>query len=43
MARFILIWDLDDDPEGNVQHVAEHEITQEEVRRFSTTRDHRSV
>jgi hypothetical protein len=29
MLRFILIWDLDDDPEGNVQHIAE--ITQEEV------------
>ena len=25
------IWDLDDDPEGNVRHIAEHGITQEEV------------
>jgi uncharacterized DUF497 family protein len=25
------IWDLDDDPEGNVQHIAEHDITGEEV------------
>jgi hypothetical protein len=31
MPRFIVIWDLDDDPEGNVQHIAEHGITQEEV------------
>jgi uncharacterized DUF497 family protein len=26
-----IIWDLNDDPEGNVQHCAEHGITQEEV------------
>ncbi|QDV62184.1 hypothetical protein [Crateriforma conspicua] len=26
-----IIWDLDDDPEGNVVHVAEHGVTQEEV------------
>ena len=26
-----IVWDLDDDPEGNVQHVAEHGITKEEV------------
>jgi uncharacterized DUF497 family protein len=25
------IWDLDDDPAGNVQHIAEHGITKEEV------------
>ena len=25
------IWDLDDDPHGNVQHIAEHGITKEEV------------
>jgi uncharacterized DUF497 family protein len=25
------IWDLDDDPNGNVQHIAEHDITKEEV------------
>jgi hypothetical protein len=29
--RFFVIWDLDDDPEGNVQHIAAHGITQEEV------------
>ena len=24
-------WDLDDEPDGNVQHVAEHGLTKEEV------------
>jgi hypothetical protein len=28
----ILIWDLPDDPDGNVAHIAEHGITPEEVR-----------
>lgn len=27
----LVIWDLDDDPDGNVQHCAEHGITKEEV------------
>ena len=26
-----IIWDLDDDPDGNVQHCDEHGITKEEV------------
>jgi len=26
-----VLWDLDDDPEGNVQHIAEHDVTPEEV------------
>jgi len=26
-----VIWDLEDDPEGNVQHIAEHDLTPEEV------------
>lgn len=26
-----IIWDLDDDPDGNVQHCAEHGITQDAV------------
>jgi hypothetical protein len=25
------IWDLDDDPDGNVQHIAEHDVTAQEV------------
>jgi hypothetical protein len=24
-----VIWDLDDEPEGNVQHIAEHGVTKE--------------
>lgn len=27
----IVIWDLDDDPDGNVSHIAEHGITKAEV------------
>lgn len=26
-----IIWDLDGDPEGNVQHCAQHGVTKEEV------------
>lgn len=26
-----VIWDLEDDPDGNVQHIAEHGVTPEEV------------
>jgi uncharacterized DUF497 family protein len=26
-----ILWDLDDDPEGNVMHCAEHEVSKEEV------------
>ena len=26
-----IIWDLDDDPDGNVQHCAEHDVSQDEV------------
>ena len=31
MAYLRAIWDLDEDPAGNVQHIAKHEITKEEV------------
>ena len=27
----IVIWDLDDEPDGNVAHIAEHGVTKEEV------------
>jgi uncharacterized DUF497 family protein len=27
----VILWDLDDDPAGNVQHCAEHGISKEEV------------
>src|SRR3954447_6776324 len=26
-----IFWDMDDDPDGNVQHCAEHGVTKEEV------------
>jgi len=26
-----ILWDLDDEPDGNVQHVGEHGLTKEEV------------
>ncbi len=26
-----IIWDMDDDPDGNVHHIAEHDLTKEEV------------
>ena len=31
VAFLRVIWDLDDDPDGNVQHIAEHDITKAEV------------
>jgi hypothetical protein len=29
--RIQIIWDLEDDPDGNVHHIAEHGVTIEEV------------
>jgi hypothetical protein len=31
MAFIDLIWDLDDDDEGNVAHIAEHDLTKDDV------------
>lgn len=31
MALRRACWDLDDDPRGNVQHIAEHDVSKEEV------------
>jgi hypothetical protein len=31
MPYSAIIWDLDDDPEGNVQHCGQHGVTKEEV------------
>ena len=31
MGYMTIIWDLDDDPDGNVQHIAGHDLTKEEV------------
>jgi uncharacterized DUF497 family protein len=30
-AMVEVVWDLEDDPKGNVQHIAEHGVTPEEV------------
>ena len=39
MTDVIIIWDLEDDPDGNVQHIAEHGITVEEVEEVLHDRD----
>ena len=26
-----ILWDLDDDPDGNIQHCADHGVTKEEI------------
>ena len=31
MAFYQFVWDLDDDPDGNVQHIAEHGLTKDDV------------
>ena len=31
MPYAAVIWDLDDDPDGNVQHCEEHGVTKDEV------------
>jgi len=41
MATYQFIWDLDDDPDGNVWHIAEHGVTPEEVEEvFDDISDH---
>lgn len=31
MPYDFILWDLDDDPDGNVQHCAQHGVTKEEI------------
>ncbi len=31
MVSPTIVWDLDEEPDGNVQHIAEHDLTKEEV------------
>jgi hypothetical protein len=31
MANLHFYWDLDDDPDGNAEHIAEHGLTKEDV------------
>lgn len=42
MGYSTIIWDLDDDSEGNVQHVAEHDLTKEEVEDVLANPEHRA-
>jgi uncharacterized DUF497 family protein len=39
MPGVIIIWDLPDDPDGNVQHIASHDITLAEVEDVLLDRD----
>ena len=34
-----IIWDLDDDPDGNVQHCAKHGVSKEEVEEVLASAD----
>ena len=38
-----IIWDLEDDPLGNIQHIAEHEVTPEEIEEVLNDRQSRTV
>ena len=38
-----VIWDLEDDPRGNVQHIAEHDVTPEEVEEVLNDRQSRTA
>ena len=31
MTYLTILWDTDDDPDGNVQHIAQHGLSKEEV------------
>ncbi len=31
MPAVEIIWDLEEDPDGNVAHISEHDVTQDEV------------
>jgi hypothetical protein len=38
-----VIWDLEDDPQGNVQHIAEHDVTPGEIEEVLNDRQSRTV
>jgi hypothetical protein len=42
-ADMRFIWDLEEDPEGNIRHIAEHGITQEEVEEVVSTHHQTAV
>lgn len=43
MAYVTIIWDLDDDPDGNARHILEHELTKEEVEEVLADPQHRGI
>ena len=43
MGYTTIIWDLDDDPRGNVQHIAEHGLAKEEVEEVLASPEHRAT
>lgn len=43
MPYVTIIWDLDNDPNGNVQHIAEHDLTKDEVEDVLTNPERRSA
>ena len=43
MGEIVLIWDLDDDPQGNVRHISEHGISKDEVREVLETPNNSSA
>ncbi len=43
MAWISVIWDIDDDAEGNVQHIAAHDLTKEEVEEVLADPERRST
>ena len=38
-----VIWDLEGDPRGNLQHISEHDVTPEEVEEVLSDRHSRTV
>lgn len=38
-----VIWDLEDDPDGNVQHIAEHDVSMEDVEEVLNDRSSRTT
>jgi hypothetical protein len=42
MAEVQVIWDLEDDPDGNVQHLLEHDVTVEEAEEVLLNRGNRT-
>lgn len=43
MGYSVIIWDLDDDLEGNVQYIADHDLTKEEVEDVLANPEHRTT